>query len=219
MKKYTLEHLINFINWLQVTNFMLQIVRKPHRCFGIAYVFYLIQHGICSLSLNHKNYNILLLFFVFLVCHSCKEKATTKVIDKPEIVQEADIGGLYQYYHSNPKTLEQKEENRIIEYAADNNMEAVRTRSGVYVANHMVGKGDSVKWGDPISAHYKGYFMDGQEFDSSIKSGKPIKFRVGSMVAGWNEALPFLNIGSKATFLIPSHMGYGKRGFFWLRWP
>ena len=146
-------------------------------------------------------------------CIACKNKKEETPAEEAVQLPDADIGGLYQYYHSNPTTLEQKEENQIIEYAADRNMSAVRTRSGVYIANHLEGKGDSVKWGDPIVVHYKGYFLDGKEFDSSIRKGEPIRFRVGSMVAGWNEAFPFLKIGSKATLLIPSHMGYGKRGF------
>ena len=156
-------------------------------------------------------YTILILMLSFVV--SCKEKKEIGKDSDALPSKNIDIGDLYQYYHSNPITLEQKEENKIIEYAADNKMEAVRTRSGIYIVNHTEGIGDSIKWGDPIKVHYRGYFMSGKEFDSSIKRGKPISFRVGSMVAGWNEAIPFLMEGSNATFIIPSHMGYGKRGF------
>lgn len=158
------------------------------------------------------NKNILL-FLLVALCFSCKEK---KIGSKEVILEsanKADFGDLYQYYHANPNTLAQKEENKIIEYAADNNMEAVRTISGIYITDHAEGAGDSVRWGDPITVHYRGYFLDGQEFDSSLKKDKPISFRVGTMVAGWNEALPYLKVGSKATFLIPSHMGYGEKGF------
>jgi len=144
---------------------------------------------------------------------SCKEKKEVSNVVAAVPQKNIDIGGLYQYYHSDPITLEQKEENRIIDFAMDNNMEAERTRSGIYIVNHVVGAGDSIKWGDPITVHYRGYFMNGKEFDSSINRGKPISFKVGTMVSGWNEALPFLMEGSKATFIIPSHMGYGKKGF------
>ena len=157
-----------------------------------------------------KKYIIL---FLMVSLASCKEKKTIESNSDLKAAKNVDFEGLYQYYHSNPETLEQREENKIIEFAGDNNMEAVRTRSGIYIANHIVGKGDSIAWGDQLKVHYRGYFMDGEEFDSSIKREKPITFRVGSMVAGWNEALPFLLEGSKATFIIPSHMGYGKRGF------
>lgn len=155
----------------------------------------------------------ILLILIVSICFSCKNKQSPDKVKEVESITNLDIGGLYRYYHSNPTTLEQKEENTIIELLADSNQDAVRTQSGIYITKHIVGTGDSIKWGDPITVHYRGYFMDGQEFDSSIKKGKPISFRVGSMVAGWNEALPYLNLGSKATFVIPSHMGYGKRGF------
>jgi FKBP-type peptidyl-prolyl cis-trans isomerase len=158
-----------------------------------------------------KKHLILILMLSIFV--SCKDKKEITKDSDSVPTKNIDIGGLYQYYHSNPVTLEQKEENSIIDFAADNNMEAVRTRSGIYIVNHTEGAGDSIKWGDPIKVHYRGYFMNDQEFDSSIKRGKPISFRVGSMVPGWNEAIPFLMEGSKATFIIPSHMGYGKRGF------
>lgn len=158
-----------------------------------------------------KKYLVFVL--ILSIGFSCKNKKPVE--DSAAILphKNIDFGDLYQYYHSEPKTLDQKEENIIIEYVADNKMEAVRTMSGIFIANHIVGEGDSIKWGDPIKVDYRGYFMDGKEFDSSIKRGVPISFRVGSMVAGWNEALPFLKVGSKATFIIPSHMGYGKRGF------
>lgn len=154
-----------------------------------------------------------LFFILFILLMSCKQKEVKDQVKAMTPKVGADFEGLYQYYHANPTTLEEREENQIIDYAADNNMEAERTRSGIYIVDHSVGSGGSIKWGDPITVHYRGYFLDGKEFDSSIKRGKPISFRVGSMVAGWNEALPFLKVGSKATFVIPSHMGYGKRGF------
>jgi FKBP-type peptidyl-prolyl cis-trans isomerase len=155
----------------------------------------------------------ILVVLVILGCFSCKDKIETNALSKPNASRPTDIASLYQYYHADPASQEQMEENQIIEYAADHNLEAIRTRSGVYIASHIVGSGDSVSWGDRIKVHYKGYFLNGEEFDSSFKRGKPLEFRVGTMVAGWNEALPFLNRGSKATLLIPSHMGYGKEGF------
>ncbi|MEM9547424.1 MAG: FKBP-type peptidyl-prolyl cis-trans isomerase [Bacteroidota bacterium] len=155
----------------------------------------------------------IVLLIIVSISFSCKDKTVQKTDAENNVAPDADLSELYQYYHSNPQTLEQREENQIIEYAADNNLSAVRTRSGIYIARHVAGDGDSVKWGDPLTVDYRGYFLDGKAFDSSYKRGKPISFRVGSMVPGWNEAFPFLKVGSTATFIIPSHMGYGKRGF------
>lgn len=155
-----------------------------------------------------------LLAFSLLSCGSKNKKTTTEnttVANKK--VTEAELGELYQYYHANPVTLDKKDENTLIEYAADKNISAIRTNSGVYIQTHLEGEGEQVKWGDKISVDYKGYTLDGKEFDSSYGRGEPITFRVGNMNAGWNEALPYLKRGTKATFLIPSHMGYGKKGF------
>lgn len=146
---------------------------------------------------------------------SCKPKNNTPLSEPHTAIntKKADLGDLYQYYHSTPVTLDQKDENTIIEYIADKNIETVRTKSGVYIHTIAEGRGEQIKWGDEITVDYKGYFLDSQKFDSSYDRGEPISFRVGNMNAGWNEALPFLKKGTKATLLIPSHMGYGKRGF------
>ncbi len=142
-----------------------------------------------------------------------KPTATLSNNEPNKKVIPADLGDLYQYYHANPATLDLKDENTLIEYAADKNISAIRTKSGVYIQTHTEGNGEQVKWGDKISVDYKGYTLDGKEFDSSYGRGVPLTFRVGNMNAGWNEALPYLKRGTKATFLIPSHMGYGKKGF------
>lgn len=149
------------------------------------------------------------------VCVSCKQTSTqeSSAAEKPASLGEADLGALYQYYHANPQTLEQKDENKLIEFAAERNMALTRTQSGVYVQELRNGSGAPIKWGDPIATHYRGMFLDGKEFDSSIKRGKPLEFRVGQMIPGWNEALITRSIGDKFVLLIPSHMGYGKRGF------
>jgi len=68
--------------------------------------------------------------------------------------------------------------------------------------------------GQTVAVHYKGMFPDGSVFDSSYKRGNPIEFPVGmgNVIAGWDEGILLLNKGSKARFVIPSHLGYGERG-------
>ena len=150
-----------------------------------------------------KNIQLLLLLFG-LALASCEgnnkpvETISTKEANKK--VTPAELGDLYQYYHANPTTLDQKDENTLIEYAADKNISAIRTRSGVYIQTHTEGIGEQVKWGDKISVDYKGYTLDGKEFDSSYGRGEPITFRVGNMNAGWNEALPYLKREQKLHF-------------------
>jgi len=148
-----------------------------------------------------------------LLVTSCKPTASpdTKESTAPKAT-EADLGMLYQYYHASPSSLEQRDENTLIEYMAEQGLTPERTRSGVYIIHKSKPSKDLIKWGERLSVDYKGYFLDGEIFDSSYKRGKPLKFRVGQMIPGWNEALLSLSRGSKATLLIPSHLAYGKRG-------
>jgi len=62
---------------------------------------------------------------------------------------------------------------------------------------------------DQVSCHYRGTLIDGREFDSSI-GREPAKFPVTGVIAGWQEALPLMTLGSKWELYIPSELAYGK---------
>jgi len=157
---------------------------------------------------------ILTILIAVIAIASCKPSTVAETDASAAIPKsEADLGVLYQYYHTSPSTLEEKDENTLITYLADHNYDAQRTISGVYIVMKETGTGPAIKWGDPIKTDYKGTFLDGKEFDSSYKRGKPLAFRVGQMIPGWNEALLTRRKGDKFLLLIPSHMAYGKRGF------
>lgn len=155
----------------------------------------------------------MLIIAVMCLC-SCKPSTEVKPTRQASVEMTSEgLGELYQYYHADPTSIEEREENILIGYLADHSYQAQRTTSGVYIVMKEKGEGASIKWGDPIKTHYKGTFLDGEEFDSSYKRGKPLAFRVGQMIPGWNEALMTRKKGDKFLLLIPSHMGYGKRGF------
>jgi FKBP-type peptidyl-prolyl cis-trans isomerase FklB len=74
------------------------------------------------------------------------------------------------------------------------------------------GKGAKPKPTDTIVAHYKGTLIDGTEFDSSYKRGKPATFAVNQVIKGWQEILPMMKKGAKWKVFIPSSLAYGARG-------
>lgn len=131
-----------------------------------------------------------------------KREATTELAER-----------LYARFHYEPTTQQQIDENALIDYAVEKNLDVKRTASGLYYVIHQEGTGENLIHGQPTKAHYQGYTLDGKIFDSSHKRGKPMGFSVGQMIPGWNEALKMMNTGTKAQLLIPSHLAYGERGF------
>ncbi|CAE7734414.1 MIP [Symbiodinium pilosum] len=60
--------------------------------------------------------------------------------------------------------------------------------------------------------HYSGALIDGTEFDSSFKRGKPTTFKPNQVIAGWTEAMQLMVEGDKWEMYIPSELAYGTRG-------
>lgn len=75
------------------------------------------------------------------------------------------------------------------------------------------GAGDIPKPEDTVTVNYRGTFIDGNEFDSSAKAGRPYTTRVtGGVIRGWTEALTRMKVGSKWQLFIPSDLAYGEMG-------
>lgn len=92
--------------------------------------------------------------------------------------------------------------------------DTVSTPSGLVYAITQKGNGPKAEPGKMVSVHYTGYLMDGTKFDSSLDRGQPISFPLGQgrVIPGWDEGISLLNVGSKATLIIPPHLAYGERG-------
>jgi len=65
---------------------------------------------------------------------------------------------------------------------------------------------------DTIECHYRGMRIDGTEFDSSYRRGRPLSLKVNSVIPGWKEALKLMPVGSKWEIFIPSELAYGAGG-------
>lgn len=70
------------------------------------------------------------------------------------------------------------------------------------------GAGKIPKATDTVSTHYRGTLLDGSEFDSSIKQGRPVSFPVDRVIQGWQEALQLMKVGSKWQLFVPSELAY-----------
>ncbi len=115
----------------------------------------------------------------------------------------------------------EKDEKEIAEYIKKNNLNTRKSPKGVYIAETVAGTGVQAKAGDEVSVNYTGKLLDGTKFDSNTDSTlrpgmplEPLKFNVGEgrVIAGWDDALAQLKVGSKATIVIPSSLAYGLNG-------
>ena len=62
---------------------------------------------------------------------------------------------------------------------------------------------------DSVTCHYVGTFLNGEEFDGSVKRGVPATFALNRVIAAWTEGLQLMSIGSKYKFYVPHNLGYG----------
>jgi peptidyl-prolyl cis-trans isomerase A (cyclophilin A) len=99
-------------------------------------------------------------------------------------------------------------------YVAQNFPTALKTNSNLYYIIEKEGNGKQAKKGTTVKVHYKGMLTDGRVFDSSLERGEPIEFPLGEgkVIAGWDEGIALLKVGSKAKLIIPHQLAYGSQG-------
>ncbi|MDX8398149.1 MAG: FKBP-type peptidyl-prolyl cis-trans isomerase [Mariprofundaceae bacterium] len=86
------------------------------------------------------------------------------------------------------------------------------TASGLQYEVLKMGEGMKPKSTDKVKVHYRGTLLDGKEFDSSYKRGKPISFPLNGVIKGWTEGVQLMPVGSKFKFVIPAGLAYGENG-------
>ncbi|MDO1511472.1 FKBP-type peptidyl-prolyl cis-trans isomerase [Maribacter confluentis] len=105
-------------------------------------------------------------------------------------------------------TAENEEE--IITYINDNNLDAQKSPSGLYYVIENQGTGAAPTASSDVTVAYKGYFSDGSVFDDS--QGDGITFNLSGVIAGWTEGITYFNEGGSGILLIPSRLAYGNTG-------
>lgn len=89
---------------------------------------------------------------------------------------------------------------------------AVKTASGLVYVSVKEGTGTNPKATDTVRVNYRGTLPDGKEFDSSAKHGKPLEFKMDSVIKCWTEGVQKMKPGGKAKLVCPSSLAYGDTG-------
>ncbi len=85
------------------------------------------------------------------------------------------------------------------------------TPSGLQYKILTAGTGEIPTKESKVKVNYEGHLIDGTEFDSSYKRGKPVTFPVSGVIAGWTEALCMMPVGSKWMLYVPQELAYKDR--------
>ena len=82
------------------------------------------------------------------------------------------------------------------------------TSSGLQYEILKKGTGPSPQSSNRVEVNYRGTLINGTEFDSSFKRGKPATFALNRVIPGWQEVLQLMNKGAKYRVVVPPHLAY-----------
>jgi len=85
--------------------------------------------------------------------------------------------------------------------------------SGLRIRTTHEGSGNSPARTDRVNVHYRGTLIDGTEFDSSYKRGRPATFPLTGVIACWTEGVQLMKPGGTARLYCPAEIAYGERGY------
>ena len=163
---------------------------------------------------------ILPLLFIALFTLACGSESSSEAASHNEDeaksslppVNEDEVLMELSAYMSTDTSRAAREQNEIVDYAIENLLPVKATNSGLFYRVLREGDGEAIAWGDFLSAHYKGYLLNGEVFADSEKQNRPLEFYVGNMIDAWNDGMQLINVGGKIQLLVPSRLGYGEEG-------
>lgn len=106
------------------------------------------------------------------------------------------------------KDFTEQNENEILNYINDNNLDAQKSNSGLYYVIQQQGDGARPTVNSNVTVIYKGYYTNGNIFDES--DGEGITFNLQQVIAGWTEGITYFKEGGKGILLVPSRLAYGS---------
>jgi FKBP-type peptidyl-prolyl cis-trans isomerase len=73
---------------------------------------------------------------------------------------------------------------------------------------NVTGTGTTPSVTSTIEVKYKGSLVNGTVFDQTA-TDKTFTYALSGLIRGWQIGIPMMKKGGKATFFIPSALGYG----------
>ncbi len=117
---------------------------------------------------------------------------------------------LAQKNEKKKEALKKAEPGKIAAYIKKHNITVKPTADGLYYIPEKEGTGPHPEKGNTLSVHYTLYNLNDEKLFSTLDGGQPFKFVLGAgtVIPGWEEALPMMRKNGKAKLIIPSSLGY-----------
>ncbi len=136
--------------------------------------------------------------------------------DQRMTIKEADSTAQAMVETIKARTMEKKygeAKKKNEDFLAENKGKegVVTLPSGVQYKILKEGKGAIPADTSNVEVNYEGKLIDGTVFDSSLERGKPATFSVNQVIAGWQEVLKMMPVGSEWEIYIPQDKAYGSR--------
>ena len=90
--------------------------------------------------------------------------------------------------------------------------EFTTTESGLKYRIRRKSDGKKPTAANTVKVHYKGWFDNGEIFDSSYQRGKSIGFPLNQVIKGWTEGMQLVGEGGMIELEVPYNLAYGERG-------
>jgi FKBP-type peptidyl-prolyl cis-trans isomerase len=121
----------------------------------------------------------------------------------------------YKKYKDVVEDLDINERCKLKMYLDTNQTQFSQLSNGMYYLPIKQGVGERAKSGNQVTINYKGFFLNGKQFESTYVRGQSLEFRLGEegqVIKGFETAISLMNEGSKTKFIIPSHLAFGETG-------
>ncbi|MFH0947240.1 MAG: FKBP-type peptidyl-prolyl cis-trans isomerase [Planctomycetota bacterium] len=138
--------------------------------------------------------------------------AAAKAFDwKAEFAKEGEVAKRMEEWRA---ALDYEQKAKLADKLGFDLSKAKKTKEGLEYVVTGEGSGKKPTKGQTISAHYTGYLLNGNKFDSSVDRGQPFKTEigVGKVIRGWDIAFLDMKVGEKRVLIIPPELGYGAQG-------
>ena len=146
----------------------------------------------------------MVIVFLFLSCDNVKNKKDNPVIDEKQLELSLE--------EMNRKML-QYESELIDNYVEKNNLNVIKTGTGLRYQLVEEGDGDLIKKGDIVTLQYELRLLSGELLYSSDNEGnKTFLVSRGGVESGLEEAVLKFRMNSEAILILPPHLAHGLIG-------